>query len=324
VSWLKASDTAALFTPLMLTATLGDERTVNEVAGWIHRCMEQAASQRTDYLIDMGTAALLGGSRLPELIRMCRKVKLIKIVKRDGFDYIEVVQDPAFLHVILKAEQDYQRQRERDNSNPQLTSRVRLRDGDACRWCGVVVYFGTADRKSARVGEMDHLELSADKPATVDKLVVACRQCNGSRQKAREGWDRPLLPPPPDPYYSKGTKAFIYKHLGIDLASSDQRPAPADNAPQRPGQRPDNAPGDLAASETTPSDAADLSAEDPQISADVSSRKSGFTGSGRVGSGQAVDQGSGLLGNGFGRDGARGQPGRRRRSARGKPPREGA
>lgn len=315
MSWLKAGDTAALYPPLMLTATLGDERTVNEVAGWIHRCMEQSASHRTDYLIDMGTAALLGGSRLAELIRMCRKVKLIKIVKREGFEYIEVIADPAFLHVRLKAEQDWENQRKRDNGNPRLTAQVRLRDGDGCRWCGIVTYWGTPDQKSARVGTYDHLQ--PGQAAIVDTMVIACRGCNSDRQNNREGWTRPLLDPPAPPYFGDSTKAYIAKHLGIEVVPSAQRPAPADHAPRRPGSQSDTALGDLAASETTPTDADDLSSPDRSIPADVSPPVSGNVGSGRDGTG------SGLLGQGFGRDGARGQPGQRRRSARGKPRREG-
>lgn len=290
MSWLRAGDTAALYTPLMLTATLGDDRTVNEVAGWIHRCMEQAASQRTDYLIDMGTAALLGGSRLPELIRLCKKVKLIKVVRVDGFEYIEVIKDPAFLHVRLKAEQDWENQRKRDNSNPTLTAQVRLRDGDGCRWCGVVTYWGTPDQRSARVGTYDHLEPGQD--GTVATMVVACRLCNSSRQNDRDGWTRPLLEVPAPPFFSTATAAFIAKHLGVQVVPSDQRP----------GSQPDTAPGEPAASWSTPPPPAgraigrdDFSASDRPVPADRRPPVSGNVGSGRDGSGRAGTE-QGLVG----------------------------
>lgn len=236
MSWLRAGDTAATYPPLMLTATdpSADDRTVNEIAGWLHRCMEQAAGHRTDYLIDMGTAALMGGSRLAELIRMCKRVKLIKVVRRGGLEYIEIIDDPAFLHVRLKAEQDWENQRKRDNANPSLTSHVRLRDGDGCRWCGIVTQWGTPDQKSARVGTYDHL-VPGEK-ATVETMVVACRGCNSARQNDIDSWTRELRPVPELPYYSPVTASFIAKHRGVTVVVSDprQRPSgPAVDAPPR-------------------------------------------------------------------------------------------
>lgn len=235
MSWLRAGDTAATYPPLMLTATdpSADDRTVNEVSGWLHRMMEQAAGHRTDYLIDMGTAALMGGSRLAELIRMCKRVKLIKVVRRAGLEYIEIIDDPAFLHVRLKAEQDWENQRKRDNANPALTSHVRLRDGDGCRWCGIVTQWGTPDQKSARVGTYDHLV--PGERATVETMVIACRGCNSARQNDIDSWTTELKPVPERPYYSATTAAFIEKHRGVTVVATDrQRPSgPAVDAPPR-------------------------------------------------------------------------------------------
>lgn len=333
MSWLRAGDTAATYPLLMQTATdpKADERTVNEVAGWLHRCMEQAASHRTDYLVDMGTAALIGGSRSAELIRICKRVKLIKIVKRAGLEYIEVVDDPAFLHVRLKAEQDWENQRKRDNANPTLTAQVRLRDGDGCRWCGIVTQWGTPDQKSARVGTYDHL-LPGEK-ATVETMVVACRHCNSDRQADRDGWTKVLLPAPERPYYSTVSAAFIEKHRGIVVSVSDQRPGiQSGNARQRPACVAVDAPSDPAASGTPPypdqrseADTDDLGAAeeavmavlgglpiDRPISADRSPPVSGSVGSGRVGSGYVVDKPEG-------RERAPARRTRRSRSARGRP-----
>ena len=236
MSWLRGGDEAATYPQLMLVATLPgvDDRTVNEVMGWLVRCMMQAAAHRTDYLVDMGTAALFGGSRTADMVKLATRVKLIKKVKREGLDYIEVIQDPAFLHVRLKAEQDWENQRKRDNANPSLTSHVRLRDGDACRWCGIVVQFGTPDQKSARVGTYDHL-VPGEK-ATVETMVVACRGCNSARQNDIDSWTKELLPIPDRPYFSPVTASFIAKHRGVQVVVSDprQRPSgPAVDAPPR-------------------------------------------------------------------------------------------
>lgn len=340
MSWLRTGDTAAFYPPLMLTITLpgSDERTVNEVMGFIVRCMAQAASQRSDYLIDMGTVGAIGQSRTAELLKICKKVKLLKAVKRDGLDYIQVIDDPNFLHVRLRAEQDAENQRKRDNGNPSLTAPVRLRDGDFCRWCGVVTYWGTPDQKSGRAGTYDHLvPVSAIKDgvvpkATVSTMVVACRSCNSSRQNDRDGWTRELLDPPNPPYFSRPTADFIAKHLGVQVVTTDQRPAKADHAQKRPVIQPDPAPSEPTASGPThhaADDAAngtdDLSAAvlqvqdqlggtlaDRPIPADPSHPVSGNVGSGRDGPGWA----------GSGRD--RASPGdspppRRKRSARGRP-----
>lgn len=238
----------------MLVATLPgvDDRTVNEVMGWLVRCMMQAAAHRTDYLVDMGTAALFGGSRTADLVKLATRVKLIKKVKREGLDYIEVVQDPAFLHVRLKAEQDWENQRKRDNANPSLTSHVRLRDGDGCRWCGIVTYWGTPDQKSARVGTYDHLR--PGEKATIETMVIACRGCNSARQNDLDSWTTQLLPAPDRPYYSPVTAAFIAKHRGVTVVVSDgQRPSgPAVDAPPR--QRRPQASGLDAPSRQRPAD----------------------------------------------------------------------
>lgn len=50
-----------------------------------------------------------------------------------------VDDDPEFLHLRLKAELDWERQRKADANRPNLIVPVRLRDGDGCRWCGAIV-----------------------------------------------------------------------------------------------------------------------------------------------------------------------------------------
>jgi hypothetical protein len=113
---------------------------------------------------------------------------------------------------------------------------VKERDGDGCRYCGIVVYW-RGDRRSKKAGTYDHR--IPGQAATVDTSVVACAECNGTRG----GYQRhgmtleqidehvPLLPAPTEPYYSEFTADQLTKHFG--------RPFVATKA--RPGTQPDTA-----------------------------------------------------------------------------------
>lgn len=120
--------------------------------------------------------------------------------------YKLVDDDPDFLHLRLKAEVDWEKQRKSDNSNPALIVPVRIRDGDACRWCGDVVNWQS--RTGGRNGTYDHLE--PGQPATIDTYVVACGSCNSSRgDGTKAAGQRQLLPAPSVPYFSQYSSEWI-------------------------------------------------------------------------------------------------------------------
>lgn len=295
--WLRAGDNAATYPKLMAVAAFvgSDERTVNEVFGWLVRCALQSAGHKTDYIIDIGTAHMLGGARTPELIRILRKAGLLKSVKVDGLAALELHADPEFLHMRPKAEIDWDSQRKRDNSKPALVARVRLRDGDCCRYCGVVTWWGTHDRKSGRVGTIDHVH--PGQAGTVATMVVACKTCNSRRQDQTDALE--LLPEPAERFYSAATAAYLQTHLGVEVPVSQRPGSQPDHAPvQRTGQRPVNAASSEPADgrRTRTDTASDAGSADPR------GPVSGFVGSGRDGPGLA----------GSGRAGARGRRSRRR------------
>ena len=317
VPWLKTGDNAAMYPAVMMAMVLGDERAVNELFGWLARCMLQSAAHTTDYLVDMGTALAMGGPRTGALIELGRRVGLIVDVRQvRGVEHLELVADADFMHMRTAAELAAERQRKNDNTNPTVTAAVRLRDGDQCRWCGVVTWWGTADRKSGRVGTYDHLEpvTKTDKKATADTMVVACRSCNSARQDG-ERWERPLLAPPSPPHYSGATAAFIAKHLGITVVvAEDQRTGsqpviasssgPAASRGARTQDRPHADEGNErgsgpAASRGSrsggPPAAAPRSIDRAPV--EPGGARSGFTGSGRVGDGSDL-AGSGRAGPG--------------------------
>lgn len=224
--WLKSGDNAATYPPLLsVLATEGaDERLLNEVAGFVWRCASQSAGHLTDGIIDLGTASLMGGSRARFLLDVAQLVGLIDPVRVGGREAWRIVQDEEFLHIRDKEAVMWERQRDRDRKNPELTSAVRRRDGDACRYCGCVVNF--LDRKGPRGGTYDHYE--PGQPASIETYVIACRSHNSSM---REGDRLPLLDPPTTPYYSTKTLEFLEAH-GRKPAAGSYRTDPVHEDPQ--------------------------------------------------------------------------------------------
>ena len=201
--------------PLLLTVLEHpecDDRLVNEVHGFVSRCAAQSGQHSTDYVVTRGTAIqIAGATRIELLTKVCLFAGLFTEVlyAADGttvLGYKLVDDDPEFLHLRLKKEIEWERQRKADASRPNLIVPVRLRDGDSCRWCGRIVDW--SDRKSGRAGTYDHILPGEE--ATIDTYVVCCKACNSSRQDG----DVPqgvtaLLDPPADPYFSRYTVKWL-------------------------------------------------------------------------------------------------------------------
>lgn len=148
--------------------------------------------------------------------------------------YKIVDDDHDFIHLRLKKEIDWERQRKSDAQKQSLIVPVRLRDGDACRWCGVVVNW--SDHKSGRAATYDHLD--PGEAATIETYVVACRSCNSSRQAGEfpQGVTA-LLDPPEQPYFSRSSVKWLTENKWrID----EGLPVPEPSATHiNPGRRPD-------------------------------------------------------------------------------------
>lgn len=245
-----------------------DDRLLNEVHGFISRCASASGSHSTDYVIKHGTAVMIAGSsRVNKLVEVAKFAGYMTEIEHQGRKAYKLVDnDHDFLHLRLKAEIDWEAQRKKDNSNPAKIVPVRMRDGDACRWCGCVVNWGT--RSGGRNGTYDHLVPGEE--ATVDTYVVSCGSCNASRgDGSNPGGFRELLPVPDKPYFSPHTIAWIASNKWArehgyeppsrpkkvvppgDLAphaaesrSTSQNPVTtASSAPagERPGNQPENA-----------------------------------------------------------------------------------
>lgn len=239
MTWVRWGDTSANH-PIVLSVLEHDEcddRLVNEVHGFVSRCAAQSGAHLTDYVITRGTAVLMAGpSRVDFLLDVATFAGYMTgpHLLDDGRKVWKLVDDdPEFLHLRLREEVEFERQRRRDNSNPSLTVPVRLRDGDACRWCGRIVDWGS--RKASRSGTYDHL--IPGQAATIETYVVCCQGCNSSRKDgSRPRTAEQLYPVPTAPYYSDRTIDWL----------TDNEWRRRRNLPVPPRSRRKLRPGDLA------------------------------------------------------------------------------
>ena len=321
--WTKHGDNAATHPKLMATAAVpgADDRTVNEVAGWISRCGWQSAGHMTDYIIDVGTAYMLGGSRTAELVRICKRTGLLFDTELDGLPAFRLINDPEFIHIRLKKEIEWERQQKRDTADPHILVHVRRRDGDNCRWCGVLVQW--RGKRSARTAWPDHL--IPGEAGTVDTMVVACFRCQTSRQDNPQ-WvdDHPLRPAPVRPNYGKWTAGYLTEHgyptepnigpdMVIDPTSADTAPAAPQAAQERPAAGPDTDTSRTAVPDRTAPSTGPKSVTRPLGTSKPGSGREGQV-TGQVGTGLA---GTGRVGSPPSAGAPSGTKARRRRGRRG-------
>jgi len=300
VPWARFGDNAATYPALLDLAgdPEADERTVNEVMGFLARVGTLSGAHLTDYVVDFGTAQMVGGSRTRELIRLCESTGLMEPTKTSsGRAGWRIVQDPEFLHLRLREEIEHTRQRARDTTDVRLKVPVLLRDGDQCRWCGVLTMW--RGRTSNRTGTLDHLV--PGQPGTVETLAVACKGCNSARGGNTELWDdnHELRPTPKHPRYGKATAKLLTDNgwpTEPNVHSDDESAlkAAAGSAPTsgvRPAAPTANRPALTSAPSPEPSSAAPSEAAPAKpvqkSPGNVSDRSPGMNspGSGRDGSG---------------------------------------
>lgn len=246
--WLRVGDTSANHPTVLavLEHESIDDRLVNEVFGFVVRCAAQSTAHLTDYVINRGTAlAIAGLSRAATLIEVAKFAGYLTQEERDLGDgqgqrtVYKIMDEPEFIHMRTKEEIEWEKQRKSDNSNPAVVIPVRLRDGDACRYCGLVVKFAAGARTGRIVGTYDHR--SPGQQATVETSVVSCKACNSARGNRPDAdTTHPLLPVPQKPYYSRETIEWIKSN---EWAQRNGYKAPEPPAqPIAPGQPSGNGP----------------------------------------------------------------------------------
>ena len=243
MAWIKVGDNAYTHPKLVACASVAGapESAVREMFGWFLACSCYSASHYTDYRVDLYIARKEGGANSGWLIEAAQRTGLVKVREDDGITSLELVQDPEFVGIILKAEKDWNRQQQADTRNPALAVPVRLRDGDQCRYCGTVVSW--MGKISPRRACFDHRDPTQG-ARTPEDLVVACFHCNSSRREHGAEWDRdhPLLPAPVAPIYGVSTAKFLTENghpmeSNVSDPKRGQRGGSADPAP-RQGVRP--------------------------------------------------------------------------------------
>ncbi len=232
--WLKEGDKAANH-PIVLSVLEmedADDRILNECFGFVNRCATQSASHEKDYIITVGTAMTMAGSitRYQALIKAAKYcgylTDTVIIVDGEERKAFKLVEDNDLFHMILKDERAWANQRKKDSRNVKLIAAVRLRDGDACRYCGKTVSWN--DRVSGRAASYDHT--NPGQAATVETYVVCCKECNGKRGDDPDStWS--TLPAPTSPLYGPETVEFLDNHditVKPTYTRNTQTPALAD------------------------------------------------------------------------------------------------
>lgn len=222
-----------------------DERSVNEVFGFVMRLFLQAAQQGSDYRVSWGTAMVLS-PRYEALLALAAKAGLLSVGVEDDRKVVRLVADEEFMHLRTREQIAWENQRKADTSDLTLVLPVRVRDGDACRYCGKVVSFGM--RNGNRAGTYDHL-IPGQRARSIDEMVVACKGCNSGRrdEEGGRGSRYPLLPPPAENqrYYSTATLTWfkdqgtMFTDLGLTIP---KRPRGAKDRKPGTQTRPDAQP----------------------------------------------------------------------------------
>jgi len=227
--WLRMGDTLVTH-PLMirlLEVCKGNHQLKNEAVGVLAQLATMAAAHLTDYWIGYGSLYQVAPGREEAMLEMlCGAGLLFQEEGPEGYPALRMVDDRELFHMRSKEEVEMDRLRSKDKRNIDLLVKVRLRDGDQCRWCGCWVDW--RDRRSGHRGTYD--SLSGHKDSTPETLVVACRSCNSARG-AGEVKELRDPPAPEEVYYNAHTAAFINdsryaQERGIYVVSNVERRKP--------------------------------------------------------------------------------------------------
>ena len=219
--WLKVSDTAAQHRIVWRALEIpgASMQSMWSLFGQVLALAVEAAAFKTDYVVERGSILKFTGT--PDAAQkfiadatFCGYLTG-EVPLDDGRIAYRLVEDEDLFHMRLREEIDWENRRRNDTRNGALIVPIRARDGDACRWCGNVVYWG--NQKGGRGATYDHLNPGV--PAeTPEDMVVACRSCNSSR-KDNAGWAVDLLPAPKTPYFSAKSAAWLTEN-GVPTKAS--------------------------------------------------------------------------------------------------------
>lgn len=143
---------------------------------------------------------------------------------RDGFvihDYLDY--QPSKEKV--KADRASNARRQALFQDSDLKVAIRERDGDNCRYCGVIV--GWTDRRGRHGGTYDHIDPRGGN--SIENLVVACRACNAAKSQRTPAAARMVLLPVPNQkitsYKPVNNKLPVPVPVPVPLGASHEAPA---------------------------------------------------------------------------------------------------
>lgn len=244
MSWVRVGDTLPTAAPV-LRLEPGEQRA--RMLGFVIQLAALAAGNKTDAVVtvEMARQVAAPDDHVP-WVKECVRVGLLERVPRRRDRWL-LCSDESLIHVRSNAEMEWERRRKRENGDQRVTMPVKRRDGDACRYCGVVVHWrGT--RVSRRAGTYDHRDPA--QPASADTMVVSCLGCNSQRggwqgqglSQAQMDDQMPLLPVPSSPFYSEFTATQLSRFFGVTIpptkvSTTDRVVDPR----RRPGGQPEHA-----------------------------------------------------------------------------------
>ncbi len=132
----------------------------------------------------------------------------------------------------VKADRTMNKVRKDLYADPFLTTAVKKRDGDRCRYC--YKYVRWTDRKSATGGTFDHI--IPDGGNAIENLVVCCRGCNSGKGRRTPEQARMTLRPP----FSGGTSSDSVPNKTESIhpyptrTQPDPEPKPVSATPPKP------------------------------------------------------------------------------------------
>lgn len=319
MSWFRVGDTAATDPRILALEDPRDPTMGTLCFGFLVKLGTQSANHFTDYVIHPGFLALAGGPAAPKLLKRCIAAGLIIPLggRGTGRRWKLIDTAPELFHIRLQAEVAWEKHQKADTRNPVLQEPVLLRDGDACRWCGIPVQ--PSDTRSRRGRHFDHLYPGQSARGPQD-LVVACRGCNSARGRDQQEhpeetaeefaarWAPRLRPPPRQLFFVRPTVDWLTESGHTIPAGSviaerapvdDGRPTTSSSTTTAPATHPVNAgvakppqqapePAGHRALTATHTAPAEVAAAESRT--DQSATK--WSGAGRVG------DGSGLVGSG--------------------------
>ena len=204
MAWLRVGDTFSTDPRILALNNPGDPLMGPACRGFFLELATLSANAFTDYVVTEGFINLAGGPAAPVLLKRCVRAGLVRPMGgRGAAKRWRLIDDaPELIHLRLKAEVTWEKQQKADTRNDLYRLTVLLRDGDACRYCGVVVQ--PYDTKSGRGRTIDHVRSDQTAARSAEDLVVCCRSCNSKRGRDWQDEDTrgtfaarwPLLPIP--------------------------------------------------------------------------------------------------------------------------------